>query len=55
MAVSMITKSNPELEELEEKIAKYRRMAGQVDDLTAHRIRSLIHELEQIIQQSKQS
>ncbi len=40
-------------QELEARIAKYRRMKLQVDSLTAARIQSLIEELEGLLQEAK--
>ncbi len=40
-------------QELETRIAKYRRMKLQVDGLTAARIQSLIEDLERLLQEAK--
>jgi hypothetical protein len=50
MALSMADVDN-EREKLEAKIAKYRRLVLQVDELTAGRIRSLIDDMEKTLQQ----
>ncbi len=36
------------------KIAKYKQMIAHVDELTADRIRSLIEDLERVLEQTKQ-